>query len=61
MSENKQSKSIIYKKLYAFVINIFKTYKHLSLEKKEIIVSKQLLRVKVGKLVDANINVAISA
>jgi hypothetical protein len=33
MSEKKQSKSIIDKKSYAYALYIYKTYKHLSLEK----------------------------
>jgi len=52
------SESIIYQKAYAFALEIIKAYKHLNLEKKEFILSKQLLRA--GTSVGANVNEAIS-
>lgn len=60
MSENKfQNESIVVKKTYAFALEIIKTYKFLNNEKKEFILSKQLLRP--GSSIGANVNEAISA
>ncbi len=60
MSENKiQSESIIGNKSYAFALEIVKTYKFLVQEKKEFILSKQILRS--GTSIGANVNEAISA
>lgn len=52
-------KSIIYQKAYAFALDIILLYKHLNSEKKEFILSKQLLRS--GTSIGANINEAISS
>lgn len=52
-------RSIIYQKAYTFALEIIKLYKHLSTEKKEFILSKQLLRV--GTSIGANVNEAISS
>lgn len=60
MSENKiQNESIIGNKSYAFALEVVKTYKLLTQEKKEFILSKQLLRA--GTSIGANVNEAISA
>lgn len=60
MSENKfQNEIIVLKKTYAFALEIIKTYKFLNNEKKEFILSKQLLRS--GTSIGANVNEAISA
>lgn len=60
MSENKiKSESIIGNKSYSFALEIVKTYKQLTQEKKEFILSKQLLRA--GTSIGANVNEAISA
>jgi len=59
MIENKHSESIIGKKSYAFALDIVTTYKLLSIEKKQFILSKQLLRA--GTSIGANVNEAISA
>jgi four helix bundle protein len=52
-------RSIIYQKAYTFALEIIKLYKHLSTEKKEFILSKQLLRA--GTSIGANVNEAISS
>jgi len=52
-------RSIIYQKAYPFALEIIKLYKHLSTEKKEFILSKQLLRA--GTSIGANVNEAISS
>ena len=44
MSDNKESNSIIGKKFYAFALEIIIIYKTLTTDKKEFILSKQLLR-----------------
>ena len=60
MSENKfENESIVLKKTYAFAMEIIKTFKFLNNEKKEFILSKQLIRS--GTSVGANVNEAISA
>lgn len=43
----------LYQKCYAFALHIIKVYQHLSLEKKEFILSKQLLRS--GTSIGANV------
>src|SRR6478735_406494 len=53
------SESIVYQKAYSFAIEIVKLYKHLSTEKREFILSKQLLRS--GTSIGANVNEAISS
>lgn len=53
------SRSIIYEKSYVFALEIIKVYKHLSVEKKEFVLSKQLL--KAGTSIGANVNEAISS
>jgi four helix bundle protein len=58
MSEVK-SESIIAKKAYSFALEIIKIYKYLIADKKEYVLSKQLLRS--GTSIGANINEAISA
>ncbi len=60
MSENKfENENIVLKKTYAFALEIIKIYKFLNNEKKEFILSKQLLRS--GTSIGANVNEAISA
>jgi len=51
-------RSIIYRKTYEFALEVVKLYKHLSSEKKEFVLSKQLL--KSGTSIGANVNEAIS-
>lgn len=51
-------KSIIYQKAYLFALEVVKLYKHLNTEKREFVLSKQLL--KSGTSIGANINEAIS-
>jgi four helix bundle protein len=53
------NENVIYKKVFEFAIRIVKLYKFLSNEKKEFIISKQLLRC--GTSIGANVNEAISA
>lgn len=57
-SENVKSESIIAGKAYAFALEIIKLYKKLVNDKKEYVLSKQLLRS--GTSVGANINEAIA-
>jgi len=59
MSENKNNKSIIGGKAYAFALDIIVEYKHIISDKKEYVLSKQLLRS--GTSIGANINEAISS
>ncbi len=60
MSENKNSsESIIAKKAYAFALEVVQVYKILVHDKKEFVLSKQLLRA--GTSVGANVNEAVSA
>lgn len=56
--EKSKSESIIAGKAYAFALEIVKVYKLLSNERKEYVLSKQLLRS--GTSIGANINEAIS-
>jgi four helix bundle protein len=53
------SESIVYQKAYLFAIEIVKLYKYLSAEKKEFVLSKQVLRS--GTSIGANVNEAISS
>ncbi len=60
MSEGRHNKdSIIGCKSYAFAIQIISIYKELVQDKKEFVLSKQLLRA--GTSVGANVNEAVSA
>jgi four helix bundle protein len=59
MSEGKGTQSIIARKAYAFALDIIKIYKQLTLEAKEYVLSKQLLRS--GTSIGANVNEAISS
>ena len=60
MSENKiQTESIIGNKSYLFALEIVKAYKVLVQDKKEFVISKQLLRS--GTSIGANVNEAICA
>lgn len=58
LAENKKE-SVVGTKSYAFSLAIIKLYKNLSNEKKEFILSKQVLRS--GTSIGANINEALSA
>ena len=53
------SESIVYQKAYLFAIDVVKLCKHLSTEKKEFVLSKQVLRS--GTSIGANVNEAISS
>ena len=53
------SKSIVYQKAYLFAIEVVKLYKYLSAEKKEFVLSKQMLRS--GTSIGANVNEAVSS
>ncbi len=57
--KKKDNDSIIAKKSYAFALQIIVVYKFLVEEKKEFILSKQLLRA--GTSIGANVNEAVSA
>ena len=59
MNNFKKPDSIIAKKAYAFALNIVTLYKQLIEEKKEYVLSKQLLRS--GTSIGANVNEAICA
>ena len=59
MSLVKQNDSIVGRKSYDFAITIIKLYKNLSTEKREFILSKQVLRS--GTSIGANINEALAA
>ena len=60
MSESKiKTESIIANKSYLFALEVVKTYKKLSQDKKEYVLSKQLLRS--GTLIGANVNEAVCA
>ena len=54
-----QKENIIYEKAYLFVIRIVRAYQFLSKEKKEFIISKQLVRC--GTAIEANISEANGA
>jgi four helix bundle protein len=51
--------SIVSKRANSFALEIIRLYKHLIIEKKEFILSKQVLRS--GTSIGANINEALSA
>ena len=57
-SSKVKSESIISTKSYAFALEVIKIYKYLINEKKEFVLSKQLLRS--GTSIGANINEAVS-
>lgn len=59
MSEIKKSDSIVGQKAYDFAILIIQIYKELSSDKREFVLSKQLLRSGIS--IGANINEAISS
>ena len=54
-----ESRSIVANKSYQFALEIVKVYKQLNSEKKEFILSKQLLRS--GTSIGANVNEGLSA
>lgn len=54
-----KSNSIVGNKAYEFALNIIETYKELSIEKKEYILSKQIL--KSGTSIGANIQEGLAA
>ncbi len=58
MSTVKQNDSIVGNKSYQFALAIIKLYKNLSTEKREFILSKQVLRS--GTSIGANINEALA-
>src|SRR5882724_6637629 len=58
MNSIQKSENIIAKKAYGFALDVIKLYKHLAGEKKEFVLSKQMLRS--GTSIGANINEAIS-
>jgi four helix bundle protein len=53
------SESIVYQKAYLFAIEVVQLFKHLSTDKKEFVLSKQVLRS--GTSIGANVNEAISS
>ena len=53
-----KSDSIIAKKAYSFALEIIKLYKHLTTNKKEFVLAKQILRS--GTSIGANINEALA-
>ncbi|GAA4733064.1 four helix bundle protein [Flavisolibacter ginsenosidimutans] len=53
------SESIVYQKAYLFAIEVVKLYKLLSMEKKEFVLSRQMLRP--GTSIGANVNEAVSS
>src|SRR5436190_16511320 len=59
MNNSNKTESIIAKKTYAFALNIVSLYKQLIEEKREYVLSKQLLRS--GTSIGANVNEAICA
>ena len=59
MSDIKKNNSIISQKSYAFALEIISIYKALTNDKKEFILSKQLLRC--GTSIGANVNESLSA
>src|SRR5258705_11877009 len=58
MNNASKSDSIIAKKAYSFALEIIKLYKHLITNKKEFVLSKQILRS--GTSIGANINEALA-
>ena len=59
MNSTQKNESIIAGKAYAFALDIIKLYKYLIKEKREFVLSKEILRS--GTSIGANINEAISA
>ncbi len=59
MSNTQKSESIIANKAYSFALEIIALYKQLISEKKEFVLSKQILRS--GTSIGANVNEALSA
>jgi four helix bundle protein len=59
MSEIKQTNSIVGRKSYAFALEIISIYKYLIAEKKEFVLSKQLLRS--GTSIGTNVQEGISS
>lgn len=59
MSEIQIKESIVAGKAYAFALDIVRLYKHLTTDKKEYVLSKQLLRS--GTSIGANLNEAVSS
>jgi four helix bundle protein len=59
MSDIKKTNSIVGQKSYAFALDIIKLYKQLVADKREFILTKQLLRS--GTSIGANVNEALSA
>ncbi len=59
MLDPKNSNSIVANKAYIFVLQIIENYKYLVTERKEYVLSKQLLRS--GTSIGANINEALSS
>lgn len=57
--EDRKENSIVRTKAYDFAVEIIKAYKKLSSERREFILSKQLLRS--GTSIGANVNEALSA
>lgn len=58
MKNESKTDSIIAKKAYSFALEIIKLYKHLVTNKKEFVLSKQILRS--GTSIGANINEALA-
>jgi|SRR5215813_11630631 len=58
MRNESKSESIIAKKAYSFALDIIKLYKRLITDKKEFVLSKQILRS--GTSIGANINEALA-
>ncbi|HEY4151478.1 MAG TPA: four helix bundle protein [Chitinophagaceae bacterium] len=56
--QHPKNENLIIKKTYGFALDIIKLYKYLVNEKKEFILSKQMLRA--GTSIGANVNEAIS-
>lgn len=54
-----KSGNVIAEKSYAFAVKVIKTYQHLSKEKREFVISKQLLRS--GTSIGANIEEGVGA
>lgn len=59
MSDIRQSNSIVGKKSYAFALEVIRIYKVLVSDKKEFVLSKQLLRS--GTSIGANVHEALSS
>lgn len=54
-----KTRSIVEEKSYAFALRIIKLYRHLVIEKKEFVLSKQILRC--GTSIGANVKEAVQA